>query len=118
MTAAEAGIREAVLAPDGQPIDRSKVFSWEVAAFFVINILAGTLHFAFELSNFSEPVAVFASVNESVFEHLKLYFWPGLAFALVQHAYVKGTVNNYWWGKGLALLVTPVVVIVAFYFYV
>lgn len=93
------------------------VAAWEVAAFFVINVFAGALHFAFELSGFYEPIAVFASVNESTFEHLKLYFWPGLVFTLIQHAYVKGKVNNYWWGKGLALLVTPLTVILAFYFY-
>lgn len=109
--------RSVVTAPDGNPIDKRIVAIWEVAAFFVINVVAGALHFAFELSGFSEPVAVVASVNESTFEHLKLYFWPGLLFALIQHAYVKGRVNNYWWGKGVALLVTPVTVIVAFYSY-
>lgn len=111
-------IEPPVLAPNGEPVNKKLVLGWEVAAFFVINLLAGVLHFAFELSNFSEPMAVIASVNESTFEHLKLYFWAGLAFALVQHAYVRGRVNNYSWGKALALLVTPIVVIVGFYFYV
>lgn len=115
---AQQEIDRVVLAPNGEPVDKRAALIWEIAGFFVINLLAGVLHFAFELSNFYEPVAVFGSVNESTFEHLKLYFWPGLAFALIQHAYVKGRVNNYWWGKGLALLVTPVVVVVAFYFYV
>jgi hypothetical protein len=109
---------EHVSAPNGNPVRKGMVAAWEVASFFVINILAGALHFAFELSGFYEPMAIFASVNESAFEHLKLYFWPALAFALIQHAYVKGKVNNYWWGKGLALLVTPLTVILAFYFYV
>lgn len=118
MTVTRSDTKLAALAPDGEPVSKRLVFVWEVAAFFVINLLAGVLHFAFELSNFSEPMAVFGSVNESAFEHLKLYFWPGLVFALVQHAYVRGRVNNYWWGKGLALLVTPVVVIIGFYFYV
>lgn len=90
---------------------------WEILAFFVIMIGASALHFAFELSGFYEPLALFASVNESTFEHLKLFFWPALAVALVEHAYVKGKANNYWWGKMLALLATPVAVIVSFYFY-
>lgn len=109
--------RSEVLAPDGEPIRKSMVATWELVAFFVINIFAGALHFTFELSGFYEPIAVLSSVNESTFEHLKLYFWPALVFALIQHAYVKERVNNYWWGKGLALLVTPVTVIAAFYFY-
>jgi len=116
-TSSDKRSKEIVLAPNGEPVARRKVLYWEVAAFFIINLVAGVLHFAFELSNFSEPLAVVASVNESTFEHLKLYFWPAFLLALVQHAYVKGTVNNYWYGKGLALLATPVTLIVAFYAY-
>lgn len=110
--------RPAPIGPNGEPVNRRTVLYWEIGAFLFINIFAGALHFAFELSNFSEPVALFGSVNESTFEHLKLYFWPGLFFALVQHAYVKGRVNNYWWGKSLALFATPIVVIISFYSYV
>ena len=112
----DSGRRE-VLAPNGKPVARRKALYWEVAGFTFINAMAGVLHFAFELSNFYEPLAVVASVNESTFEHLKLYFWPGLLFAFVQHAYIRGEVNNYWWGKGLALLATPVTLTVAFYAY-
>lgn len=108
---------EVVLTPAGQPVDKRAVLLWEVAAFFIIMIGASALHFAFELSGFSEPVAVFASVNESTFEHLKLFFWPALAVALVEHAYVKDKVNNYWWGKSLAMLAAPIAIIISFYFY-
>ena len=34
------------------------------------------LHFLFELSGKARIFALFSSVNESVFEHLKLIFWP------------------------------------------
>ncbi len=98
-------------------IDKRRVLAWEIGAFGVINVVAGSLHFAFELSDFNQVVAVFGSVNESTFEHLKLYFWPALVYALVQHAYMRNSVNNYWWGKGLAMLVTPLTIIFAFYFY-
>ncbi len=108
---------EDVETPNREPIDKRLVLGWEVAAFFIINLVAGALHFVFELSNFSTPVAVFGSVNESTFEHLKLYFWPALVVALVQHAYVRTKVNNYWWGKGLAMAVTPLTIVAAFYFY-
>lgn len=97
--------------------DRRAVLWWEVGAFVFIMFGASALHFAFELSGFSRPVAVIASVNESTFEHLKLFFWPALLFTLVQHAYMKDRVHNYWWGKGLALLATPLGIIVSFYFY-
>lgn len=112
-----ATIADQVLAPDGNPIDRREVLWWEVGAFVFVMLVASALHFVFELSNFSEPVAAFGSVNESTFEHLKLFFWPGLFYTLVQHAFIKGRVNNYWYGKGMALLAVPVGIILSFYFY-
>jgi hypothetical protein len=98
-------------------VNHRKVLAWEAGAFVWIMLAGSALHFAFELTDFWRPMGVFGSVNESTFEHLKLFFWPGLLFALVQHAYVKGEVNNYWFGKALALVVTPIGVIVSFYFY-
>ncbi len=112
MTATKTEPRQASAVPN-----KRKVLRWELIGFVAINVVAGFLHFVFELSNFSEPVAVFGSVNESTFEHLKLYFWPGLIFTLIQHAYMRDEVNNFWWGRGLALLVTPLTIIFAFYFY-
>lgn len=90
---------------------------WEVGAFIWIMIAGSALHFVYELSDFNGVAALFGSVNESTWEHLKLFFWPGLIFALVQHAFVKDYANNYWWGKGLAVLATPIGVMISFYFY-
>jgi hypothetical protein len=98
-------------------VDRRAVILWEMATFVVVMIGASALHLAFELSGFWQPLAVVASVNESTFEHLKLFFWPALIVAFVEHAYVKGRVNNYWWGKAMALLATPIAIVVSFYFY-
>lgn len=101
----------------GVTVNRRKVLAWEAGAFVWIMLAGSALHFAFELTGFWRPMAVFGSVNESTYEHLKLFFWPGLLFALVQHAYVRDEVNNYWLGKALGLLVTPIGIIVSFYFY-
>ena len=98
-------------------LDKRAILLWEIATFVVVMIGASALHFAFELSDFYTPLAVVASVNESTFEHLKLFFWPALIMAIVEHAFIKGHVNNYWWGKAMALLATPIAIIVSFYFY-
>ncbi len=98
-------------------LDKRAILLWEIATFVVVMIGASALHFAFELSDFYTPLAVVASVNESTVEHLKLFFWPALIMAVVEHAFIKGHVNNYWWGKAVALLVTPTTIIISFYFY-
>lgn len=90
---------------------------WQAGAVVVVTLIASLLHFAFELSGFWTPMAFFGSVNESTYEHLKIFFWGGLIFALVQHAYVKHYANNYWAAKAVALAVTPLGIIVSFYFY-
>lgn len=99
------------LAPSG------RLFVWQSLAVVVVTLVASALHFAFELSGFWTPMAVFGSVNESTYEHLKIFFWAGLLFTLVEHAYVKDFVNNYWAAKAVALAVTPLGIVVSFYFY-
>ena len=49
---------------------------------FLVTVLAGVcLHFLY--SPFPNPItALFAPVNESLWEHCKLVFWPGLSAAL------------------------------------
>ena len=32
--------------------------------------------------------------------------------ALVEHAYIKGRVNNYWWGKAMAMLAAPIAIVI------
>lgn len=98
-------------------VDRRAIALWEFGSFVFIMLGGSALHFAYELSNFWRPMGIFGSVNESTWEHLKLFFYPGLLFTLVQYAYVRDKVNNYWYGKALALLAVPVGVITSFYFY-
>ncbi len=97
--------------------DRRKLIALQTGAVVFTVLAASALHFAYELSGFWTPMALFGSVNESTYEHLKLFFWPGLLYALVQHAYVKDFTNNYWIAKALALIIAPVVLIATFYFY-
>lgn len=106
-----------VLAPDGAPVGRRLVFFWEAGAFIVIMLVASALHFAYELSGFQFWVTNFGSVNESTFEHLKLFYWPALAYAIVQNAYTRQRVNNFWWAKAVAIIAAPFVLMASFYFY-
>jgi hypothetical protein len=108
---------EVVRTPAGEPVDKRAILLWEIATFFVVMLGASALHLAFELSDFYRPLAIVAAVNESTFEHLKIFFWPAAIMAVVEHAFIKGKVNNFWWGKAMAMLVTPIVIVISFYFY-
>ena len=56
----------------------------------VFMIVLGTLmHFAYQLSNQNPIVGMFVPINESVWEHLKLLFFPGLFYFLGETFFQK-----------------------------
>ncbi len=96
----------------------NKVLAWEIGGFFFIGLVGAALHFTYELSDFSSNVvAYFSAVNESTWEHLKMAYFPGLVFALVEYTYVREEVNNYLVAKAASLLVMPLVIVAGWYLY-
>ena len=94
------------------------VLRWEIGSFIFIGLVGASLHFTFEMSDFSSMVvAYFSAVNESTWEHLKMVFFPGLLFALIQYTYVREHVNNYIVAKVASLLIMPLVITVGWYIY-
>ena len=53
-----------------------------ILRYFFVVLLGVFLHFAYELSGGNPIVGLFALVSESVWEHLKLVFFPMLALTL------------------------------------
>lgn len=96
---------------------KTKLALWEVGAVVWVCVAGSMLHFAFELSNYWTPMALVAAVNESAWEHTKMYFWPGLVFALAQYTYTRHLHKNYWQGKAAALAATPLAIFTLYYSY-
>jgi hypothetical protein len=96
---------------------RKMIIIWELTGIVLIVLVGSASHFLFEWTNYWRPAALIAAVNESTWEHLKLAFWPGLVFALVEYPFIRKSVNNFWVAKTLGLLAMPVVVAVLFYGY-
>lgn len=97
---------------------KNKLLRWEIGSFLFIGLVGAALHFTFEMSNFSSlEVAYFSAVNESTWEHLKMVFFPGLVFALIQYTYVRDVANNYIAAKVAQLFIMPLVIAVGWYIY-
>lgn len=96
---------------------KTKLALWELGCVIWTCFAGAILHFAFELSDYWQPMALIAAVNESAWEHTKMYFWPGLVYALVQYTYTRHFHNNYWLGKAAALAVTPFAILSLYYGY-
>ncbi len=96
---------------------KKHVFYWEFYGAIVIIILGFIFHFAFYWFNQWKPLALFFAVNESVWEHCKIGFWPALLFSLVQYNFIKIRVNNYLIAKVTSFFIIPATIIVLFYTY-
>ena len=69
-----------------------------------IAIVGTFLHFLYEISGHNKFVALFAAVNESTWEHIKICMTPTILWSLYD-GYVYGMNSNYFVGKALSLLV-------------
>ena len=70
----------------------------------ILAIVFGTLlHFTYEWSGENRIVGLFSATNESVWEHLKLVFYPMLILAIVEYFVVKKEANNYIEAKSLGI---------------
>jgi hypothetical protein len=101
----------------GEILSKRRILIWEIIGICVIIIAGGPLHSLFEASGYWRPVALIAAVNESIWEHMKMFFWPGLLFAGIQYLFTRGRIPNYWFGKLVGLIITPVVSVTAFVAY-
>lgn len=100
-------------------IDSTKklILSIEILGIFFISLSGSALHFVFEWSGEWTPLAFIAAVNESVWEHLKLAFWPGMIYSLIAYPFLKRKTKNFWAAKTTGLYAMPIVIIVMFYSY-
>lgn len=95
----------------------TNVDRWEAVGIVFIILIGATLHFAFEWSGYWRPIAWLAAVNESVWEHLKLAFWPAVAFALAEYLAFGSRMPGFWAAKGIGIALMPTVIVGLFYAY-
>lgn len=93
------------------------VLKWELIGIIIISILGSILHFVFEWSGKREPIGAIAPVNESVWEHLKMAYWPTLVYAIVEYRLLNSFTNNYFFAKAACIFIIPIVIVIVFYSY-
>jgi hypothetical protein len=92
-----------------------KLLRWEWWGAVVCVLAGSALHFAYPWSHGSPIVALFAPVNESVWEHLKLGLWPlGILSVLEWIGVARG--RNRWFPAKLAGIVSMMLFIVLFFY--
>jgi hypothetical protein len=94
-----------------------KILLLEIAGIFFIIFLGAAFHFTFALSGNNPVVGAFSAVNESVWEHLKLPFWPSILWLLIAMYPLRKVVGNFFSAKAIGISLMLIIIPVVFYTY-
>jgi len=97
--------------------EKRVIFGYELAGMILIIIVGSMLHFTFEWSGNQPIVGVFSAVNESVWEHLKIAFWPTLVYAIFEYRYLNKRTNNFFSAKAIGIYAIMFIIPTIFYSY-
>ena len=98
-------------------LQKNSILFLEIISTVFIMIAGVLLHFAFEWSNYNMLVGTFSPVNESVWEHLKLLFFPMLISTMMVYFYKGKRVENYLCAKVVGILSSLSFTVLFFYTY-
>ncbi len=95
---------------------KRSVIHWQLFGFAVTALGGTVLHFLYDWLGRAVWIAPFSGVNESTWEHMKLFFWPTLLYALIQRLFFDEYVS-FWCVKLRGMLTGLVLIPVLFYTY-
>lgn len=81
-----------------------------------ITLIGSLLHFTYAWTGYKKWVAVFAAVNESTWEHIKLAL-SGIFICTLVDVWFLGDDPNYWLARSISFVVPVIVIPVIFYGY-
>jgi len=93
------------------------ILTWEILGIVFVVIIGALFHFMFALLNSWEPFGAIFPVNESVWEHLKLPYWPLIIFSLIEYNFVKDKANNFVIAKTISFIISISTIMIVFYSY-
>lgn len=96
---------------------KHRIFYYEVVGLIVTLIIGTFSHFTYEWTGNQIFVGLFCPVNESVWEHLKLVFFPFFLYSLLEYFLVGKRFNNYWFHKSISVILGCLFIVLGFYVY-
>jgi len=90
---------------------------WQTGGFIFVSVLGTFLHFLFDLTGGSLPAALISAVNESIWEHMKLLFYPMVLLALAEHRFWGRDWAGFWQAKLTGILLGLTQIPVLYYTY-
>ncbi|MBC7959497.1 MAG: hypothetical protein H7X94_06495, partial [Vallitaleaceae bacterium] len=95
--------------------------AWILLGIPVLFIVGGLMHFAYEASGNKLLAGLFAPINESIWEHLKMAFWPTVVWWLLGYfllSKTRGFSTKHWFVScAISAMVSPLVIVAFYYTY-
>ncbi len=98
-------------------MDKNKIRNYQIFSIIFTFILGTLLHFTYKLSGENVIVAAFSAINESVWEHLKLLYFPMLLTLIIGYFYIGKNVPNFLCSKTVGIITSMLFTIIFFYTY-
>ncbi len=98
-------------------MDKTKIKNYQIVSAIFVCILGTLLHFTYEFFGENIFIASFSAVNESVWEHLKLLFFPLLFTTIIGYFYIGKNAPNFLCSKTLGIITSMLFIIIFFYTY-
>ena len=89
---------------------------WQAMGFGITVLLGTLLHFLYDISGGGSFIAAISAVNESTWEHMKLFFIPAFIFATVQRRFFPQQ-KDFWCVKLIGITLGLALIPVLFYTY-
>ncbi len=94
---------------------RKKLKHWEIAGFLFSALMGVALHFLFNWSGRSSLLGAFSAVNESVWEHMKIFFVPIFIFTMIEFIVFAEPFFNFFAAKAASTLIGILTIPVLYY---
>lgn len=98
-------------------MDKTKIRNYQIVTAIFICILGTLLHFTYKFLGENIFISWFSAINESVWEHLKLLFFPMLLTTMIGYFYMGKAVPNFLCSKALGIVTSMLFIIIFFYTY-
>ena len=96
---------------------KNTLFRWQIAGFIFVAAAGTLLHYLYDWTGQSVLAAPFSGVNESTWEHMKLFFWPMFFFSFIESPAIKPDYPNFWCARLAGILAGLFLIPALFYTY-
>ena len=86
-----------------------------ILSYILVSVLGVLLHFTYDWSGENKFVGLFSATNESMWEHLKLIFFPMLVLTIWDLAKRRGKEEGYLQARVLGILCGMATIVISFY---